>query len=335
MFQTEINHWLQSFPSDVVTFFMINITRMGYQNFFTLVFVVIMFGINFRKGFYLAQLLIINYALTELLKNLFALPRPSDADSSLKLFIEKSTNPSPFYKMGAKSFFSLPPQEVINYYRSVPGYSFGLPSGHVSSTTVLWGSLYFLFKKNWIKIIGIIIIFLMTISRMYLAKHFLADVIGGFIVGSIVVAFGYYGILKNDKIDKLILYENIFTFKNVKRIIWLLYLLGFPFVLLLIPSLNFRISAALLGINTGYIILSFKSIPSDMASIIKRIARIVLAIVVFILLSFILKFLINYFNIVTGFTLYIEAFLTTMLMVILTVKLGVKFKFYELNKTSI
>lgn len=334
MFQTEINHWLQSYSSDIVTFIMITITRMGYQSFFTLVFVVLLFGINFRKGFYLTHILIVTYALTEILKNFFALPRPSEADSSLKLFLKNEVNTSPFYKMGAKSFFSLPYPEVINYYRNVPGYSFGLPSGHVSSTTALWGSLYYLFKKKWIMVIGIVIIFLMMVSRMFLAKHFLADVLGGLITGSFMVAAGCILVLKNNKIDKLIIYNNLFTLPSIQKLIQLSYFFAFPLVLMLIPTLNYRVPAALLGFNAAYIFISIKGIPSDDGTIIQRSSRVILGVVIYLLLSIILTNLIEIINIDGRLILFIKTFVTIMFMIILTIGLGLKFNLYNNEKSG-
>lgn len=64
---------------------------------------------------------------------------------------------------------------------------FGLPSGHVSTATVTFTYLAAAFRRRWLTAFAIIWIILMAISRMYLRQHFLIDVIGGVIMGSVVM----------------------------------------------------------------------------------------------------------------------------------------------------
>lgn len=76
-----------------------------------------------------------------------------------------------------------------------PGFSF--PSGHAAGSLFLYGFLTFLAwrylkKPLWRRVVLIILpalILLIGFSRLYLGVHFLSDVIGGYILGSITLLF--------------------------------------------------------------------------------------------------------------------------------------------------
>ena len=61
--------------------------------------------------------------------------------------------------------------------------AFGLPSGHVYSAVVVWGLLAYRISKLWFRVLSILIILFMPLSRMYLKVHFLGDVTMGFGLG--------------------------------------------------------------------------------------------------------------------------------------------------------
>ncbi len=86
------------------------------------------------------------------------------------------------------------------------GYSF--PSGHSMVSMGFYGFLIYLAYKNiknkWIKcpliiFLGLLII-LIGISRIYLGVHYATDVIGGFIIGFIYLAFFIKYLYKNKRI---------------------------------------------------------------------------------------------------------------------------------------
>lgn len=61
-----------------------------------------MFGVNFRKGYIVIQMVLRNDILTEVLKNVIALPRPFYVDSAVQFLCTEHANPTPFTGMGAK-----------------------------------------------------------------------------------------------------------------------------------------------------------------------------------------------------------------------------------------
>jgi hypothetical protein len=77
------------------------------------------------------------------------------------------------------------------YSKQVKGlafeYTFGLPSGHAQTSAAVFSLLAASLKRRWVWVIALILIFLIGVSRIYLAVHFPHDVIVGWIVGFLIV----------------------------------------------------------------------------------------------------------------------------------------------------
>lgn len=76
------------------------------------------------------------------------------------------------------------------YDISSQGYSF--PSGHSMSATCFYGSLPLYFKKRLFLIIAISVPFIVGFSRVALGVHYPTDVLVGFLLGGLVIAFSRY-----------------------------------------------------------------------------------------------------------------------------------------------
>jgi hypothetical protein len=61
--------------------------------------------------------------------------------------------------------------------------SFGLPSGHAQNGVIVWGTIANQVKRRWVWIVVSIVIFLIGLSRIYLAVHFPHDVLFGWVIG--------------------------------------------------------------------------------------------------------------------------------------------------------
>lgn len=85
-------------------------------------------------------------------------------------------------------------------YGLVVEHNFSFPSGHATVAVALYGFLVYIgskyFKKLWMKymlfMIGVVVIFLIGVSRLYLGVHYVSDVIAGYCVGAIGFALGVY-----------------------------------------------------------------------------------------------------------------------------------------------
>jgi membrane-associated phospholipid phosphatase len=80
-------------------------------------------------------------------------------------------------------------------------HGFSFPSGHTTMTLVFFSILVYMFSKKksiptTYSIAGILII-LTALSRLYLRVHFLTDIIGGLILGTIILATAILIIKKN------------------------------------------------------------------------------------------------------------------------------------------
>ena len=292
MFQTELIHFLQSFESDWLTKVFYFFTTLGFKEFFLVFVIVFMFGINFKKGLVLTHVIIVTGLITEMLKHIFSLPRPYHVDSKVKMLGKNVINDSPFTDGSADSFFGLPASDVIDYYKNKTGMLFGLPSGHTSTAVIIWGSIFLLYKKYWIKTTCLFLILLIPLSRLYLGRHFLGDVLGGYLVGGVLLLFFY-----------LLYYKNGFRRLRSRSIrfsskffVHLVYLLFTPLLFFVaFPEIHTRLSGTLLGINFLLVYFTAKGFPKHYQSIIKRCLASIVAIIFFSSLSFILYQLFNVF----------------------------------------
>lgn len=283
MFQTEIIIFLQSFASDFLTAFFKFFTEIGKGMYAAPLVLIVMFGISFRMGFILLHVVSWNGLITFYLKELFSLPRPSNIDTHVRLFGETFHNPTHLESMGAKNFFGGFSRDALEYIRANPFDSWGFPSGHASHAVALWGSIALNVKKTWIFLASVMMIVFISLSRMYLGRHFLADVLGGLLLGFFVVLVFYRGIYKNNSLSSFIFERSEKAQISLGTVLILFYFLFVPFLVLLIPGVPVEQVAALLGLNLGFILIRHRGIPKDSGHVLQRSGRVLLAGAVFFL----------------------------------------------------
>ena len=325
MFQTEIILFLQSFESDPLDVFFRIINSVGYSRFYITIIIVIMFGINFRKGFYLLHVLLWTGFVTTFLKEYFALPRPCDVDLNVKLINKDYLNPTKFDSMGASGFLGGLPHDVVTYFRNIENYSHGLPSGHVSATTALWSAIYQLFQQRWVKILSIGLVVLMPITRMYLGRHFLADVLGGIVVGMFFVLFFFFSVYKSQPIRDTFIQKVAYFPLAPKAVLQLAYFLILPFIIYWVISKGTG-PGVLLGLNVGFILITMKGLPLEGGSFLQKVFRILIASVFFHGPNLLLKNL--GLDDIPSLE-FIRATVASFLMMYLTTELSVKLRLYN------
>lgn len=288
MFQTEPIIYFQSLATDWLTPLMVLITSMGSSSFFAAVIIVITFGVYFRRGILLFQLLLWTGAVTEVLKVVFAMPRPYYVDSRVLNLESGEPNLSPFTGKGASSFFGLPDKEVLEAFRaevttggSHPFYSFyGFPSGHVSTTTALWGGTALIFGRKVIWKIIPAVILLMAFTRMYLGRHFLGDVIGGAILG-LLLLLAFSSFLRSPICEAFFRKESFVPAVRFPNILFYTFMFIVPLLLTASALIGPDLAGYLTGTNAAYLLVIRKGLPGDAGSRGKRISRVLVALLNF------------------------------------------------------
>ncbi|MGD9345031.1 MAG: phosphatase PAP2 family protein [Candidatus Aminicenantes bacterium] len=283
MFQTELILFLQSFETDILNHFFLFWSEVGFSRWIWFFMLVFLFGVSFRYGFILMQAMLWNGLTSLWFKNIFALPRPAHVDLNVKLIGENVPNLTPFESRGAGNFFNGLPRDVVTSLRAAPPGSWGLPSGHTSNATVMGGLFFAIYRKLWIKLLAVAVVVFVPLSRMYLGRHFLADVLAGYVIGFAFVLLFYKGVIKNVWLFSFLSRRPQHLRWDSKIILLLFYMGVLPLVLLFLPKINIELVAALLGLNIGFLLVWNRGIPEDMGAIGQRIARVFLAIGVYIL----------------------------------------------------
>lgn len=195
----------------------------------------IVYDKRFAKN--LAFSLLISGYLNEFLKNIFRDPRPP-------------TN--------------IDPSEEYGLIET----SYGFPSGHTQLAVTVWGYLAFEFrnksKHHIIPIILLILIFLISISRVILGVHDLEDIIGGYIIGiCFLIVFIYLEPIISPKINQLNLLVKIIISTTISISLFAIAALLFPTSGLGLvknapaytdTGLFGQVCGAMLGLSIGYLL---------------------------------------------------------------------------------
>jgi len=89
----------------------------GIVGFLVAIVVIVTFGINFRKGFLLFQLLIWTGLITEIIKTVIAFPRPDYVDNRVLNLEYGVKSTSPFNGSGPDGVLKLPYKKVLETFR--------------------------------------------------------------------------------------------------------------------------------------------------------------------------------------------------------------------------
>lgn len=277
MFQTEILIWIQSHASGFWTAFFK--FWSAYTEWVIPLMLLILFAVSLRAGFVLIQAVFWSMTIVIFLKELILLPRPSSVDSNVQLLGKGIPNASPYESGGAKNFFGKLPQDVVQGIRAHPFDTWGLPSGHTSSSATFGGLLFLLFRQKWVKAAAAAVIVFVPLSRFYLGRHFLADILAGYLLALVFVLAFYHGIYQRRWFRDFFHSRWDQTPWDAKTWAILFYLVVLPFLVLLVPFAQIKAISALLGLNLGYILLRIKGVPQDSGTVIQRAARAGIALV--------------------------------------------------------
>lgn len=147
--------WLQATYPQMVGFWEL-VSEFGRFEFYLLVLPLIYWCLDKRLGAYLAYLVAISALLNTTFKATLRGPRP----------------------------YWLPQGGDLGLAEEG---SYGIPSGHVQSATLFYLALAVWLQRRWVWVAAFVIIFLMTVSRVYLGVHFVHDVAAGFLLAVLLL----------------------------------------------------------------------------------------------------------------------------------------------------
>ena len=127
------------------------------------------------------------------------------------------------------------------------GQSYGWPSGHAQIAVTLWGLIAIEFKKNWLTAFCVLMIGLVSFSRMYLGVHDIGDVFAGLLIGIIILAIWYIALIYkfNDLLSNKLWMVTILLSQ-------IIYYLFYP------THINHEPSAWFLGVMFGWYVFASK-----------------------------------------------------------------------------
>lgn len=248
MFQTDAILALQSIPGDLFRILMLSVSGLGTPAVGFLL-ALLLLNVDLHKGFLLTQILAVTAIATTLLKAAFALPRPLYVDTDVEIIDSGIDYPARFDGMGADGFFAPLPQAVVDAHRALPDPSWGFPSGHVSATAALCVTLIVLYRRRWLMVPAVSFVAAVAAARLYLGKHFLADVLAGALVGGAIALLGH-ALVSREAGSR--------SEPRTARASMLLrygYLVALPVVLMFTPYGQVIWYSSLLGVNLGYLAL--------------------------------------------------------------------------------
>ena len=275
MFQTDYVIWLQSLGSPIVTWLLYIVTLLGYPLAYMALIMTLAFGVRLRPSLAVLLGILLTGISTEAMKTGFALPRPSDIDARVQEPGDASPPIPVVERGGGASFWALPTSEAIAAARAQPDTSYGFPSGHVGLATAFFLGVALFFRSRHALVFGAFWVPLMAVSRMYFGRHFLADVLGGVVVGvlGVLAAVAMLRQLEREEPSR----SPAVAFAPMAVVSLLLVVLT-PFVSILDAENVGRV----VGVAVAYGIVLAIGFPSDRGSMWQRAGRIIIAVALYV-----------------------------------------------------
>jgi len=273
LFETGINVWLQSMGSEVATALLWGVTLLGYLPAYAVLVVTLAFGARLRLGLAVLGAVVLTGVVTEATKEVVAFPRPDQIDDRL-MRTSASGGEVIVSRGGAPGFWSLPAPAAIEEVRVRARGNYGFPSGHVSAATAFLVCTGWFLRSRWVYAFSAAWLPLMALSRMYLGRHFLADILGGLVI-ALGVSAGWIRLFP--ALDPV---AGGWPDRRALRALWLLSL-GLLVLTPFWPPLAPRYVGALTGLAVSYTGVLVMGAPPDGGTTRRRVTRVLLALTLF------------------------------------------------------
>jgi membrane-associated phospholipid phosphatase len=130
-------------------------TILGNKEFYILLVPTVLWCYDSLLGLRIGFLLLTSGSINNLMKMAIGFPRPYWVSKEIKAFGWRPT--------------------------------YGLPSGHAQNALAVWGGIAIWLRKRWLTVTAILLILLISLSRLVLGVHFPSDTLGGWLLGAIVL----------------------------------------------------------------------------------------------------------------------------------------------------
>jgi len=277
MFQTELNLWLQQADAPWLVGLMQFITRLGKDEFYQLGLLVVLSGFSYQRGLWVAQTLIATSVLTDWCKEALMLPRPYQIDDRVRS-MGRDASEVYLHAAGARGFWQALPADTVAHMRAIGELSWGLPSSHVSTAVAFWGSLIWQFRARLLLLLGLGVIALMPLSRLYLGRHFLADVLAAMLLGAVVLGL-LLGLIKPWLQTQLELKNQREQAPRLSRLHWQMALL-LPLLLWAVFG-SIESAGMLLGLQLAGLCCQYWRWPTERGSGRQRLLRVLITLTIF------------------------------------------------------
>ncbi|ADI13957.1 phosphatase PAP2 family protein [Truepera radiovictrix] len=149
--------FLQSFASPALDRFFQLVTDLGSEGAYIVLLLSVYLALDARLGQRLGVFVLVTFFVNFHLKGLVGTPRPFELDPAL--------GRTPEAVAGALG----------------PGF----PSAHAQSSLTFWGYAALWLRRRWFWALALALVALVSLSRLYLGVHVLADVLGGLALGAL------------------------------------------------------------------------------------------------------------------------------------------------------
>lgn len=164
----ELLYWFESIRNPVLNVFMSLVTHLGEETFFMVGALFVFWCVDKRRGYYLLSVGFVGTLINQWLKIICRVPRPWVKDPNFTI--------------------------VESARAEAAGYSF--PSGHTQTAVGFFGGVARFTERTGLRAACIVILLLVSISRMYLGVHTPADVGVSFVVAAVLV-FALYPLMES------------------------------------------------------------------------------------------------------------------------------------------
>ena len=159
----ELLYWFESIRMPILDTLMSLITRLGEETFFMVAALFVFWCVDKRRGYYLLAVGFTGTLINQWLKIVCRVPRPWVRDPHFTI-VESARD-------------------------GAAGYSF--PSGHTQSAVGVFGGVARFTRRWWLRCVCLVLLVLVSVSRMYLGVHTPADVGVSFAVTAVLVLLLY------------------------------------------------------------------------------------------------------------------------------------------------